>query len=71
MWRGEVESDTLSQTFTLEIPLFLLMINFPSVTPTNSLSEEMFLGRGGTLFHNSFEFALFSGYLDAGYASSK
>lgn len=35
-WRGEDESDTVSQTFTLEIPRSLFMINFPSVTLTDS-----------------------------------
>lgn len=35
-WRGEDESDTLSQTFTLAIPRSLFVINFPSVTLTDS-----------------------------------
>lgn len=33
---GKDESDKVSQTFTLEIPRLLLVINFPSVTLTNS-----------------------------------
>lgn len=33
---GKDESDRVSQTFTLEIPRLLSVINFPSVTLTNS-----------------------------------
>lgn len=40
-WKGEDESDAESQTFTLEIPHSLFMINFPSVTLTDSWILEM------------------------------